>query len=73
MRKFTIAAAMLAATFCSGSAFAVTGGYEYGVRPSSDIVKVGGYCHRAGCSCCGCCLCGCCVRTGKAGGIFGDK
>jgi hypothetical protein len=67
MRKLAIAAAMLAGTFCSGSAFALTAGYTNGVQVSSGVVKAGCGCHyRAvrqhcwvpkivGCGCsCGC-------------------
>ncbi len=42
MKKFTIAAAMLAATFFSGNAFALTG-VAKGIQVPNDAVKVS-YC-----------------------------
>jgi hypothetical protein len=67
MRKLAIAAAMLAAAFCPGGAFALTAGYTAALQaPASGVVKVSCCHYRAvrrhcwvpkiiGCGCaCGC-------------------
>ncbi|MGA7322928.1 MAG: hypothetical protein WBX25_00220 [Rhodomicrobium sp.] len=74
MRKLAIVAAFLAATFFSGSAFALTAGSTIGVRAPNGAVNVS-YCHRHHYhhrGCCtilrSCCTCGC--GCGLFGGWF---